>query len=108
MDGALFAASIAAFLSAAVVHYYGRFRVAAALAVLFWIGIGKVMWTTMSPAWAIPIYTIFGVIPALLLAVAAVDSRRGFFNFPTFYFIPLSVLAGFVLMLSAVAGVIFE
>ena len=107
MDGPLFAASIAAFVVAAVFHYYGRFRVAAIFAVVFWVGIGKVMWQTMNPALAIIVYTLFGVVPALLLLVAAIDSRKGFFNLPTFYFIPLSVLAGFVLMVSAVLGVIF-
>ena len=107
MDGPLFAGSILSFVIAAVFHYYARFRIAAVFALLFWIGIARVMWQTMSPAWAIPIYLIFAVVPALLLLVAAIDSKRGFFNLPTFYFIPLSVLAGFVLVLSSILGVVF-
>jgi len=107
MDAALYAGALTAFIIAAIFHFHGRFRITAALGLLFWPTCGVLLYRTVSLPAAIILFVLFGIAPALFVLVHAIDCERGHYNLPTFYSIPLAFLAGLALLFSIAMGVIF-
>ena len=107
MDAALYAGALVAFTIAVVVHYFGRFRLTAAMGMIFWPACGLLLFRTMNPIAAAILFTLFGIAPALFVLVHAVDCERGRHNLPTFYSIPLAFLAGLALLFCCALGVAF-
>ena len=107
MDAVLYGGALAAFIVAAIVHYYARFRLTALMGLIFWPTCGVLLFRTMNPVAASILFTLFGVAPALFVLVHAIDCERGRHNLPTFYSIPLAFLAGLALLFCCALGVIF-
>jgi hypothetical protein len=107
MDAALYAGALAVFVVAAIFHFHGRFRVTAALGLLFWPACGVLLYRTVNLPAAVTIFVLFAVAPGVFVLVHAIDCERGRYNLPTFYSIPLAFLAGLALLFSIAMGVIF-
>ncbi|MHC4953879.1 MAG: hypothetical protein ACYTGZ_08310 [Planctomycetota bacterium] len=104
---ALYGASVAAFVVSGFFYFKGWFRLATLAGLLFWPLVAQVMQATMAPGWAIPIFFLFGVVPAMLMLLHAYDVPRGVLNLPTFYAIPVAYLGGLLLLFCSALGVIF-
>jgi hypothetical protein len=106
MTLALLAGAALLFAAACLAYFHGRFLAASALGAAYWTAAGAVLFRELPPWGAAAALVPLAALPAFLLAVHAVDIRKGIFLLPTVYAIPLAFLAGALLWLVAAAAAV--
>jgi len=107
MASLLWLAAGVALFAAGLAYFRGGFHLAAALGVAYWSLAGAVLWRTLPPPASVPLLVALVAVPAVLLALHAIDARRGLFLVPTIYAIPLAFLTGLLLWIVAAGACAF-